>query len=73
MAVPNISNHLSESFLENLMEALGNTALSELKHYYISQGITEEQFNQLYNTDLFLDAWTDQIESYIRDQHGLSL
>ena len=73
MAVPNISNHLPESFLEQLLTTLGDTALSELEHYYIQQGITKEQFNQLYGTDLFLDAWTDQIESYIRDQKGLPL
>ena len=73
MAVPNISNHLPESFLENLMEALGDTALSELEHYYTQQGVTKEQFNQLYSTELFLDAWTDQIEAYIKDQKGISI
>lgn len=68
-----ISNQLPTSFLENLMEALGDTALAELEHYYTQQGITKEQFNQLYSTEVFLDAWTDQIESYIRDQKGINL
>lgn len=72
MAVTNITNQLPELFLNDLMERLGETAWNELEKYHKSLGITSTQFDEIAQTELFLDAWTDQIEAYIKDK-GISL
>ena len=54
------------------MERLGETAWNELEKYYKSLGVTSTQFDEIAQTELFLDAWTDQIEAYIKDK-GIDL